>query len=201
MLLVLCTAIWWRQGLVFKDFVQVSFWDCTKDHKNTGPCLTRTSLILLLMTAAGAVWLLENPGSSVVMMHDNMQDMIRLLRKFGFPVFKQTFWMAHYHHPNMKLTKIWSISRAIWRLDFGKHVLKKQKDASSSTTRKYVNHKGEVRFTGTKALKKSQYLGETWGARKNSKVNRFWLFELHFVLSVFLALTLFLWALLTGCQN
>lgn len=116
----------------------------------------RTSLLLLLITAAGSVWLLENPGSSVVMQHDHMQNLIRLLRRVGLNVYKQTFWMAHYNHPNMKLTKIWSCSYNIWRLDFGKLPQCKNQQVRMSTTRKYINSKGEQRFTATAALKKSQ---------------------------------------------
>ena len=123
---------------------------------------TRCSLILLLITAAGGVWLLENPGSSVVMKHDHMQNLIMVLKRKGMYVFRQTFWMAHYHHPNFKLTKIWSPANCIWQLDFGK-LSGKHGESSSSTTRKYINKKGQLRFTGTKALKQSQYFVSCFG--------------------------------------
>lgn len=114
----------------------------------------------MLITAAGSVWLLENPGSSVVMKHDHMQQLIRSLRKFGIPIYRQTFWMAHYNHPNFKLTKIWSTASGIWRLDFGTLSGKAGKvKKSSTTTRKYRNKKGELRFRGTSSLKKSQSFG------------------------------------------
>ena len=114
--------------------------------------------MLMLITAAGSVWLLENPGSSVVMKHDHMQQLIRLLRKNGIPIYRQTFWMAHYNHPNFKLTKIWSTANGIWRLDFGALSGKtgKTDKKPSTTTRKYRNKKGELRFTATSSLKKSQ---------------------------------------------
>ena len=87
-----------------------------------------------------------------------MQQLVDLLRRrAGIRVFRQSFWMAHYYHPNHKLTKIWSCARSIWKLDFGK--LPVQQKKGPSTTRKYVNAKGEIRFTATAALKKSQYFG------------------------------------------
>jgi len=127
-------------------------------------------LILLLITACGSVWVLENPGSSVVMRHDRMQHLIRIFKKFDISMYRQSFWMAHYFHPNFKLTKVWSTARSIWKLDFGP-LDQKTKANATTTTKKYINAKGEARFTGTQALKASQYPG----------MNKYW-FQVFFFL-------------------
>lgn len=123
------------------------------------PC--RCSFLLLLITAAGSVWLLENPSSSILMKHDRMQWLIKILKRAGLLVYRQGFWMAHFAHPNFKLTKIWSTSSRVWKLDFGKLTPEMRSKHSSNTTKRYTNTKGEHRFTGTKELKSSQSLGRT----------------------------------------
>jgi len=91
------------------------------------------------------------------MQHDHMQNLVRVLRKRGINVYRQTFWMAHYNHPNFKLTKVWSTAHGLWRLDFGKLSKEQCHKHTSDTTKKYINAKGELRFTATSSLKKSQY--------------------------------------------
>lgn len=102
--------------------------------------------------------LLENPASSIIMQHDRMQWLIKRLKMFGVLVYRQGFWMAHYSHPNFKLTKLWSTSSAIWKLDFGKLTPDMKRKHSSNTTKRYINSKGERRWTATRNLKKSQRL-------------------------------------------
>ena len=85
-------------------------------------------------------------------------------------MYRQSFWMAHYFHPNFKLTKVWSTARSIWKLDFGP-LDQKTKANATTTTKKYINAKGEARFTGTQALKASQYPG----------INKYW-FQVFFFL-------------------
>ena len=121
-------------------------------------CPSRCSLLLLLITASGSVWLLENPASSIIMQHDRLQWLIKRLKMFGVLVYRQGFWMAHYSHPNFKLTKLWSTSSAIWKLDFGKLTPAMKRKHSSNTTKRYINSKGERRWTATRNLKKSQRL-------------------------------------------
>lgn len=129
---------------------------CT--HKLLCWPLNRTTLILMLITATGGVWLLEQPISSVLFQSDRMQWFLVQLRKFRVKIFRQSFWMAHYAHKNYKLTKVWSLSWGIWRLDFGRLNRKKVK-RSAATTRRYQNSKGEERFSGGAELKTSQLLG------------------------------------------
>lgn len=128
-------------------------------HVSGSYCRFRCSMLLLLVSAAGSVWLLENPASSLVMRHDRMQWLMATLKKYGLQTFRQSFWMAHYHHANCKRTKIWSTSRAIWKLDFGKLSAEKKKQHPSDTTKRYLNAEGKIRFSGTPSLKKSQPLG------------------------------------------
>ena len=95
------------------------------------------------------------------MKHDRMQWLIKILRRAGLLVYRQGFWMAHFAHPNFKLTKIWSTSSRVWKLDFGKLTPDMRSKHSSNTTKRYTNAKGEHRFTGTKELKSSQSLART----------------------------------------
>ncbi len=133
-------------------------WESKRGTPEKTDAPSRCSFLLLLITASGSVWLLENPASSIVMQHDRMQWLIKRLKKFGILVYRQGFWMAHYCHPNFKLTKIWSTSSAIWKLDFGKLTPAMKKKHSSNTTKRYINSKGERRWTATKQLKESQCL-------------------------------------------
>ncbi len=73
-------------------------------------------------------------------------------------IWRQGFWMKLYDHDTFKRTKLWSTAFAVWKLNLGA-LNKKRHTNLVATTRKYINSKGEVRFTGTKQLKQTQYLG------------------------------------------
>lgn len=77
-------------------------------------------------------------------------------------LWRQPFWMRSYSNQNCKRTKIWSTARAVWRLNLGKLKVTKGAKAAAPTCRKYLNHKGEVRFTATKQLKLTQRLAYFW---------------------------------------
>ena len=46
----------------------------------------RVTLLLLLIHSANGVWLVENPGSSLIALHDRFQWLIRVMRKSGLSV-------------------------------------------------------------------------------------------------------------------
>lgn len=73
-------------------------------------------------------------------------------------VFVQSFWMKWFAHPTPKRSFVISNSALIRMLDKGS-MKRSELESSVATTDRYVNAKGEQRFTGNKNLKSTQCLG------------------------------------------
>ena len=116
----------------------------------------RSCLLLLLMSLLQMTWVLEQPGSSVLMRTKRMQWLVQVLAALQL-VYMQAFWMAAWGHSNPKRTCLWSNSPAVCVFTTHKVALTKCKGAP--TVERYISAKsGKSGYTGTKALKKTEYL-------------------------------------------
>ncbi|CAE7466266.1 unnamed protein product [Symbiodinium pilosum] len=116
----------------------------------------RVALLCLATSALGGVWVIEQPGSSILIESDPMQMVCGLLQ-----VFKCRFWMWHYQSRTAKPTVLWSPSSAIrtfWRGRLNLAEVRAEKQARNpqnrqAPTRKYKDAGGRQRFQGTSELK------------------------------------------------
>ena len=72
----------------------------------------RTCLLLLLMCLLCMTWVLEQPGSSVLMRTKRMQWLVETVKPYQV-IYLQSFWMACWGHDNPKRTCLWSCNPAI----------------------------------------------------------------------------------------
>ena len=73
-------------------------------------------------------------------------------------MFRQALWMKHFGHTYLKLTLLWSTSKAISLLDLGK-IQKGVRKSEVKTAEKYQDKSGKWRYKGTgKVLKNTQLL-------------------------------------------
>lgn len=116
-----------------------------------------TALLLLLLALTPATFLLEQPGSSVLILTRPMQWLIMTLESVGVQIFKQPFWMGCWGHWSPKRTILWS-NNPLVRL-FTTHGLAMVKNTGPSTTKRYVSKSGKSGYTGSQHLKSTEYLG------------------------------------------
>ena len=141
----------------------------------------RTAMILGLLCALQGSFLLENPATSVLLLHPRLRFILGRMKEAGCPAphsqvclrtllflptrratkhaeaFKVTFWMRHYKSPSMKRTMVISNQRICGMLDKGQ-LFKNKKKKAIPTTKRYLNAEGRRRFCGTSQLKQSQKL-------------------------------------------
>lgn len=132
---------------------------------------------MLLVVACGGEWVVEQPVSSLITLHERFQWMLRALEGHGIraarcnkfnsksqcssplaKVYQQSFWMKAFGHPTPKRSFVVATTDKISRLNTG-HMRRNELQAEIQTTKKYINKAGKVRFAGTKALKGTQLLG------------------------------------------
>ena len=115
-----------------------------------------SSLLLLIIHLLSMTFLLEQPGSSVLMETCRMQWLIETINSLGWKVYKQAFWMAVFGHPNPKRTVLWSNNVAV-RVFTTPKVAFTQK--GPPTVDRYVSKKtGRVGYKGSKHLKATEHL-------------------------------------------
>lgn len=116
----------------------------------------RSCLLILLLCLQRNTFLLEQPGSSVLMMTKRMQWLVEVLGRYGIKVFRQAFWMASFGHNNPKRTLLWSQNPAVRVFTTPKIAF--AKCDGPATTTKYVSKNGKAGYTGSKHLKKTEHL-------------------------------------------
>lgn len=117
----------------------------------------RSCLIMLLLVLMGYTFLLEQPGSSVLMKTKRMQWLTEVLASYGIWIFKQAFWMSGWGHSNPKRTVLWSNSPVVRVFTTPKVAFSKCKGPPTAV--RYVSKKtGEVGYTGSKHLKDTEHL-------------------------------------------
>ena len=115
-----------------------------------------SSLLLLLIHLLSMTFLLEQPGSSVLMETRRMQWLIETINSLGFKMFKQSFWMAAFGHPNPKRTVLWSNNVAVRVFTTPKVAFTR---TGPATVDRYVSKKtGRTGYKGSKHLKATEYL-------------------------------------------
>ena len=73
-------------------------------------------------------------------------------------MFRQALWMGLFKHQTPKRTLLWSTSRAIGLFNLGT-LTKHNYRSLVSTTKRYRDKQGKVRYQGSDALKGTQHLG------------------------------------------
>ena len=119
-----------------------------------------TCLLLLLLSLFHRTFLLEQPGSSVLMMTKRMQWLLEVLAGFGLKVFKQAFWMSAWGHTHPKRTILWSNNPIIRMFSTDKlaghklHLLA----TAPPIVHRYKKKDGTTGYSGGKRLKQTEQL-------------------------------------------
>ena len=140
----------------------------------------RSILMLILAHIMGSTWLVEQPGSSMLYLHERFQWMLRNICHGGIPAFwlhasytcgvccltlelnmqprptKQALWLRLWGHSIPKRTVLWSNSPLIRKLDAGK--LRKRDRLTNEHLTTWQDKKGRRRVAGTSKLKATQKL-------------------------------------------
>lgn len=122
------------------------------DESNT--LLERTICLCMLVTAKQGVWVLEQPGSSVLEFYPAWLHFLNALYQwYGMKsVRRVAWWMSRYGAKSPKRQYAWANSPAILRLDVGwkkmKHTIR--------TCHQYVNKNGKRCWHGSSQLKRTE---------------------------------------------
>ena len=136
----------------------MGFWK----YRNVSKCncmVSRALLLCALVLALGGVYVLEQPRQSIVRLHKRFRQFVEKMCGFEAPVFRQSFWMAHYGSRSWKPTRTWSCAKWIAKLDKGPLSKFLKKTANMPTTTQYRDSKNQKKFKGNKNLKLTQLLG------------------------------------------
>lgn len=116
----------------------------------------RSCLLILVLVLLGHTFLLEQPGSSVLMLTKRMQWLCAVLQKHGIAIFKQAFWMSCFGHSNPKRTVLWSNNVAVRVFTTPKIATSKIK--GPPTAERYVSKRtGKCGYKGSKHLKSTEH--------------------------------------------
>ena len=128
--------------------------------RNGNALAAHSCLLLLILCLLRRTFLLEQPGSSVLMLTSRMQWLIEVLAKQGVRIFKQAFWMAAFGHSRPKRTVLWGNNPIVrlFRTD------KVAKTASGpAVVKSYLKKDGTRGYSGDpKRLKKTEQLDCTY---------------------------------------
>lgn len=123
-----------------------------------GNCLAACSaLFILVICLLFNTFLLEQPGSSVLMGTHRMQWLLQVLGDLNIKIYRQSFWMGCWGHWSPKRSIIWSNNPVIRA--FTTHGLAKRKneEAGPPTTVRYVSKKtGKSGYSGSRHLKSTE---------------------------------------------
>ncbi|CAK8994219.1 unnamed protein product [Durusdinium trenchii] len=120
----------------------------------------RTIHLLLLVTALGGVWGLEQPNSSCLGFYPAFREFLTVIMEShgSSAVTRVAWWMGHYLAPTPKRHFAYSNSMAMNKLDKG--VLsgwkKRKNKANVKTAVTYIDKSGKKRYKGTPALRATE---------------------------------------------
>lgn len=115
-------------------------------------------LFALVVTLLEGTFLLEQPGSSVLMKTERMQWLVGVLEGLHASIYRQLFWMSGWGHKYPKRTALWSNSPGIRVFTTTKLALSHLK-MQEPTMRKYVSKSGKDGYTANqKVLKDTEQL-------------------------------------------
>lgn len=114
-------------------------------------------LLILVACLLRRTFLLEQPGSSVLMRTKRMQWLVEVLKYVEIIIYQQAFWMSCWGHPNPKRTVLWSNSPVVRVFTTPKVAFAKCQ--GPPTVDRYVSKRsGKTGYKGSKHLKKTEYL-------------------------------------------
>jgi len=118
--------------------------------------LDRTCALVLLCTALGGAWSLEQPSGSLLEYFPTWTYVMRKIFDNGGPqaVHIVRWWMKHYGSRTSKRHMGFANSPAIRRLDLGR--LQVSKGPAPKTCVKYHDRQGRLKYKGTKHLKATE---------------------------------------------
>ncbi|CAL1154889.1 unnamed protein product [Cladocopium goreaui] len=133
--------------------------DWYKSVKEANCLLERTICLCQLVTACFGVWVVEQPGSSVLDYYPAwLHFLARQYQVFGTcAVWKTRWWMMMYGSQSPKRHWAYSNSRSIGKLDIGS---KKGFKSKITTVEKYTNRAGKVCYKGTDKLRGTEKFGQ-----------------------------------------
>ncbi|CAK9041269.1 unnamed protein product [Durusdinium trenchii] len=117
--------------------------------------VSRCAISILILSALGVPWALEQPSSSVLEFHPAMQFIAK-----KFSMHKVWIWLGSYGHSCPKPTYVYSNCP---------HILKElylpllEKEWSAQMVNRYVDSQGKARVCGADDLKQSQHYPVMFG--------------------------------------
>ncbi|CAL1170825.1 unnamed protein product [Cladocopium goreaui] len=136
-----CTSIGWEK------FASVLIGNCL---------LERSCLLILLATALGGCWSLEQPGGALTEFYPTFRHTIQSIFQNGGPTAVQCvrWWMGHYNSSTPKRHYAYSNSTSVLKIDKGVLQGWKRKGKKKVTTaERYVDASGRKRYKGTSKLR------------------------------------------------
>ncbi|CAK9052908.1 Uncharacterized protein SCF082_LOCUS28899 [Durusdinium trenchii] len=120
--------------------------------------LERTCGLILLVTALGGAWSVEQPNGSLLEFYPLWRETIQHIFECGheFSVQQVRWWMAHYSSRTAKRHYLYANPPAVLKLDKGKLVGWKNKDSKVKSAVKYVDGSGKQRYKGTEHLRATE---------------------------------------------
>lgn len=132
----------------------------------------------MLINAVRGTWVVEQPNSSILWLHDRLQQ-LALKHTFGIrlqaacsknravapaclsqhennEVWRQAFWMLSYGSRSPKRTKCWSSSMAVGLMDKGPISKRQIKACATKTVDRWIDSKGRKCYKGNANLKVTQ---------------------------------------------
>lgn len=122
--------------------------------------VSRCVLLLLAVISMNGIYILEQPSSSLIMMHERMVWLQHLLESLLMRMFLQRFWMKGLGHQTPKRTVLFSNTAWLVEFSFASKLKKQQLTSEVKTTDQYTSKSGRKRFKGNGNLKATQVY--TW---------------------------------------
>ena len=122
-----------------------------------------SALFILTVCLLQSTFLLEQPGSSVLMGTQWFQWLIEVLKELKIKMWRQAFWMGCYGHWSPKRSLLWSNSCVVRIFTTHELAAKRSKpQPAMATTVRYVKKDGSIGYTGSRHLKATEYLVWIW---------------------------------------
>ena len=112
---------------------------------------------MLVVCLSRQTFVLEQPGSSVLMLTSRMSWLCDSMLHIGMPIYKQAFWLGCYGHRSPKRTCLWSNNPFI-RVFQTQKLLRDTLDGTLNV-KHYESLSGKQGYTATKSLKGTELLG------------------------------------------
>lgn len=119
--------------------------------------VSRSMLLVMMIVCWEGVPILENPGSTLLNMHDRFRYLVQLLRSKGIGLFRQALWMKLWGHPCLKRTFLWS---TLYPVKFVGKIFENFDEMLESTPKlpKVANGNGKCIIETLEAMP----IGDTW---------------------------------------